>query len=148
MQYDIPQIIQQHDIILFDAICVICNGWAKFLIQNDHQKKFKLASVQSPLGEAILKHYGMSTEHYTTMVVILNGQRYLESTALLKVMQHLGRPFSLMRAGYCMPRLWRDYLYRRVALNRYQLFGITNQCLIPSADNQQHFLEYIIHATI
>ena len=148
MQYDIPQIIQQHDIILFDAICVICNGWAKFLIQNDHQKKFKLASVQSPLGEAILKHYGMSTEHYTTMVVILNGQRYLESTALLKVMQHLGRPFSLMRAGYFMPRLWRDYLYRRVALNRYQLFGITNQCLIPSADNQQHFLEYILHAKI
>lgn len=96
----------------------------------------------------MLKRYGMSTEHDTAVAAILNGQRYLESTALLKVMQRLGRPFSLMRAGYFMPRLWRGYLYRRVALNRYQLFGITNQCLIPSADNQQHFLEYIIHAKI
>ncbi len=145
MQYDIQKIIQQHNIILFDAICVLCNGWAKFLIQHDQQQKFKLASVQSPLGEAILKHYAMSTEHYTTMVVILQGQRYLESTALLKVMQHLGIPFSLLSAGYLMPQAIRDFLYRRVALNRYQLFGTTDYCLLPSTDNQQHFLEYCLH---
>lgn len=70
MRYNIDSITQQHDIILFDAICVICNGWAKFLIQHDQHQKFKLASVQSPLGEAILKHYGMSTEHYSTMMDI------------------------------------------------------------------------------
>ena len=70
MPYDIHNITQQHDIILFDAICVICNGWVKFLIKHDRDKKFKLASVQSPLGEAILKHYGMSTEHYSTMMDI------------------------------------------------------------------------------
>ena len=145
MQYDIDSITQQHDIILFDAICVICNGWAKFLIQHDRHQKFKLASVQSPLGQAILKHYGMSTEHYSTMVVILNGQRYLESTALLKVMQHLGLPFSLMNSGYLMPRPLRDFLYRRIALNRYQLFGTTTQCLLPSAENKQHFLESVVH---
>lgn len=79
--------------------------------------------MQSPLGEATLKRYGISAEHDTAIAAILNGQRYLESTALLKVMQHSGRPFSLMHAGSFMPRLWRDYLYRRVALNRYQLFG-------------------------
>ena len=94
MKTNIQQLIQQHDIILFDAICVICNGWAKFLIQHDQHATFKLASVQSPLGEEILQHYGMSTTHYTTMVVILNGQLYTESTALLKVMQHLGLPFG------------------------------------------------------
>lgn len=141
MQYNIEEIIQQHNIVLFDAICVLCNSWAKFLIQHDQQKKFKLASVQSPLGEAILKHYKMSTESYTTMVVIYDGQRYLESTALLKVMQYLGMPFSLLCAGYLMPQAIRDFLYRRVALNRYQLFGTTDHCMLPSTDNQQHFLE-------
>ena len=148
MRYNIDSITQQHDIILFDAICVICNGWAKFLIQHDQHnqhKKFKLASVQSPLGQAILKHYGMPTEHYSTMVVILNGQRYLESTALLKVMQHLGLPFSLMNSGYLMPRPLRDFLYRRIALNRYLLYGTTDQCLLPSAENKQHFLESVVH---
>ena len=144
MEYRIAAIIQKYDIILFDAICVICNGWAKFLIKHDQYSKFKLASAQSALGEEILKHYGMSTTDYTTMVVILNGQLYTESTALLKVMQHLELPFSLMNAGYMVPRPIRDFLYRRVALNRYQLFGQTNDCLLPSADNKQHFLEHAL----
>ena len=46
MQQKIEDIIQQHDIILFDAICVLCNGWAKFIIQYDKHAQFKLASVK------------------------------------------------------------------------------------------------------
>lgn len=144
MEHKIEDIIQQYDIILFDAICVICNGWAKFLIRHDQHAKFKLVSAQSPLGEAILKYYAMSTEHYSTMLVIKDGLLYTESTALLKVMQHLGLPFSLMSSGYLIPRFIRDFLYRRVALNRYQLFGTTNNCLLPSAENKSHFLEHAI----
>ncbi|MEZ2901323.1 thiol-disulfide oxidoreductase DCC family protein [Acinetobacter terrestris] len=144
MEHKIEDIIQQYDIILFDAICVICNGWAKFLIKYDQHAKFKLVSAQSPLGEAILKYYNMSTEHYTTMLVIKDGQLYTESTALLKVMQYLGLPFSLMNSGYLIPRFIRDFLYRRVALNRYQLFGTTDNCLLPSAENKSHFLEHAL----
>ena len=78
------------------------------------------------------------------MLVIKDGLLYTESTALLKVMQHLGLPFSLMSSGYLIPRFIRDFLYRRVALNRYQLFGTTNNCLLPSAENKSHFLEHAI----
>lgn len=110
MQQKIEDIIQQHDIILFDAICVLCNGWTKFIIQYDKHAQFKLASVQSPLGEAILKYYDMSITEYRTMLVIKDGQRYLESTALIKVMQSIGLPFSLIATGYLMPRFLRDFL--------------------------------------
>lgn len=120
---------------------MICNGWAKFLTKYDKKIQFKLVSAQSELGTALLKHYQMSTEHYTTMVVIKDGKLYTESTALLKVMQHLGFPFSLMNAGYFIPRFIRDFLYRLVALNRYKLFGKTHSCLIPSHENKRHFLE-------
>jgi len=145
MSYEIEKIIQQHDIILFDAICVLCNGWAKFLIRYDRQSKFKLASVQSPLGEAILKYYGMSTADYSTMLVVYNGQRYVDSSTFLKVMQQLKFPFSLSNIGYLVPSIIRDFLYRRVAPNRYQLFGTTSSCLLPSQENRSHFLEHAIH---
>ncbi len=102
--------------------------------------------MQSPLGEAILKHYDMSTTEYSTMLVIKDGQRYLESTALIKVMQSIGLPFSLIATGYLMPRFLRDFLYRRIALNRYQLFGTTDYCLLSSSENKSHFLEDAIHA--
>ena len=145
MSKNIEDIIQSHDIILFDAVCVICNGWAKFLIKYDKKIQFKLVSAQSELGTALLKHYQMSTEHYTTMVVIKDGKLYTESTALPKVMQLLGFPFSLMNAGYFIPRFIRDFLYRLVALNRYKLFGKTDSCLIPSLENKRHFLEEAVH---
>ncbi|MCJ8160972.1 thiol-disulfide oxidoreductase DCC family protein [Acinetobacter zhairhuonensis] len=144
MEQDLKQIIQQNNIILFDAVCVICNGWARFLIKHDPQAQFKLASAQSPLGEQILNYYGMSTTHYTTMIVIINGQLFTESTALLKVLSRLGLPFSLMQTGYMMPRALRDFLYRSVALNRYKIFGKTDYCLIPSKENKHHFLEQVI----
>lgn len=141
MTQNIKLLIQHNDIILFDAVCVICSSWAKFLIKYDKTIQFKLVSAQSSLGVQLLEHYQMSTEHYTTMVIVKDQVLYTESTALLKVMQHLGFPFSLMNIGYLMPRPIRDFLYRQVALNRYVLFGKTNQCLIPSAENRKHFLE-------
>lgn len=144
MSKDIEDIIQQHDIILFDAVCVICNGWARFLIQYDNKIQFKLVSAQSPLGVALLEHYQMSTAHYSMMLVIQAGTLYTESTALLKVMQHLGFPLNLMSTGYLVPRFIRDFLYRVVALNRYKLFGKTEYCLIPSSENKRHFLENAI----
>lgn len=109
MSKDIEDIIQQHDIILFDAVCVICNGWARFLIQYDNKIQFKLVSAQSPLDVALLEHYQMSTAHYSTMLVIQAGTLYTESTALLKVMQHLGFPFNVMSTGYLVPRFIRDF---------------------------------------
>ena len=46
--------------------------------------------------------------------------------------------------GYLIPRPIRDFLYRCVALNRYPLFGQTNACLLPSAENKRHFLEHAL----
>ena len=140
MHANIEDIIQQHDIILFDAVCVICNGWARFLIKYDNKIQFKLVSAQSPLDVALLEHYQMSTAHYSTMLVIQAGTLYTESTALLKV----GFPLNLMSTGYLVPRFIRDFLYRGVALKRYQLFGKTDYCLIPSSENKHHFLENAI----
>lgn len=79
------------------------------------------------------------------MLVVYHGQRYVESSAFLKVMQQLKFPFSLSNIGYLVPSIIRDFLYRRVALNRYQLFGTTSSFLLPSQENRSHFLEHAIH---
>ncbi len=142
----IEKIIQQHNIVLFDALCVLCHGWTKFLIKNDIEARFKLCSVQSDLGQAILEYYQMPTDHFDTMLVVKNGDMYTESTAFLKVIEDLRLPFSSLKIGYLMPRLIRDFLYRRVALNRYRLFRKMEYCALPSADNKHHFLENFIDA--
>jgi predicted DCC family thiol-disulfide oxidoreductase YuxK len=39
-----------------------------------------------------------------------------------------------------MPLVIKNWLYDRIALNRYRLFGQKEQCLIPSAPLMQRFL--------
>lgn len=141
MNNKIEEMIQHNNIILFDEICVLCNGWVKFLLKFDRQARFKLASVQSPLGQDILEHYGMPLDHYDTMLTIYKGQLFTESDAFLKVMQHLGFPFHLLIIGKLIPKVVRDFLYQKIASNRYRIFGKTDSCIFPSAENKKHFLE-------
>lgn len=35
-------------VVLFDGVCKLCNGWARFLIRHDRQQRVRLAAVQSP----------------------------------------------------------------------------------------------------
>lgn len=131
---------KEFQIVLFDATCVICDTWANFLIQVDRKAKFKLASVQSPLGQQLLAHFGYSTTDFDTMLFIDRGTAYDQSTAFLKIMQNLHLPWSAVQLGLITPKMLRDPLYRFVARNRYRWFG-QQSCALPEAKHQQHFLE-------
>lgn len=140
MPNQLEQLIQTHNIILFDAKCVLCSAWADFMIKHDPQYQFKLAPVQSNLGQQILRKYQLPTDHFETMVLLEKGQLYTESTAFLRIIQCLDFPYSTLRYTNIIPKLIRDFAYRRIALNRYRLFGKTEQCYMVTSEVQQHFL--------
>ena len=140
MQNRLEQLIQTHNIILFDGVCVLCSAWANFMIQHDPQYQFKLVSAQSKLGQQLLSTYQLPTDHFETMVLLEQGQLYTESTAFLRIIQRVGFPYSILKYGKVIPKAVRDVAYRRTALNRYWLFGQTEQCYVVTPDIQQHFL--------
>lgn len=55
MSKQLDQLILSYNLILFDAKCVLCSAWANFMIKHDPRYQFKLVSVQSDLGQQILK---------------------------------------------------------------------------------------------
>lgn len=118
-------------VVLFDGVCRLCSFWARFLTRYDKSFLFKLAPVQSPEGQQILQHLGMPTEDYQTMVLVTDNQTYTHSTAFLKVIQQLSPPWSLLVIGYLVPRVIRDWLYVKIANNRYRLFGRYQACMVP-----------------
>ena len=140
MQNRLEQLIQTHNIILFDGVCVLCSAWANFMIQHDPQYQFKLVSAQSKLGQQLLSTYQLPTDHFETMVLLEQGQLYTESTAFLRIIQRVDFPYSILKYGKVIPKAVRDFAYRRIALNRYWLFGQTEQCYVVTPDIQQHFL--------
>lgn len=139
----LPPFVEPKDkIVMFDAVCKLCTGWSKFLIQHDRQAKFKLCSVQSPQGQAILSYLGMPTDYFDTMLLIEGNQVYERSDAILRIMRQLPLPLALLSVGYVIPRKLRDWAYDQVATRRYHLFGQHAQCVVPTADIRKRFLEY------
>ncbi|ASP37929.1 thiol-disulfide oxidoreductase [Bacterioplanes sanyensis] len=128
-------------VVLFDGVCRLCAAWAKFLIRFDRQKQFRLASVQSSAGHALLKHHGLPTDQYHTMVLLEGEQVYTQSTAFLRVMRRLPFPWPFFNIALIVPGPIRDWLYDRIALNRYRLFGRYDTCVLPKKDHNARFLD-------
>ncbi|WP_072344626.1 MULTISPECIES: thiol-disulfide oxidoreductase DCC family protein [unclassified Pseudomonas] len=128
-------------VVLFDGVCKLCNGWAKFLIRHDHARRVRLASVQAPEGQALLAWAGLPLHQFDTMAVVRDQHYWVRSDAIFEVVALLPwawRPVKLLRY---VPRRLRDWVYDRIALNRYQLFGKYDICLLPSADHERRFLK-------
>lgn len=136
-----PYINQTDKVILFDGVCKLCNAWSNFIIQNDKARKFKLASVQSPEGKAILSHFGYPTDYYETMLVVHGNKCYEKSDAFLFVMNELAYPWKFMIIFKVIHKTIRNWLYDRIALNRYQLFGKYEYCNLPTADHKERYLD-------
>jgi predicted DCC family thiol-disulfide oxidoreductase YuxK len=135
-----PGVTAADRVILFDAVCKLCNGWARFLIRFDRDKRFKLATVQSPEGQAILAFYGMPTHEFETMLLVEGPRAFTKSTAFIRVVARLPFPWPLAAAAWVVPAFIRNWLYDRIARNRYAIFGRYDTCVIPSADHAGRFL--------
>lgn len=135
-----PNLAAGERVVLFDGVCKLCNGWARLLIRHDRQRQFRLASVQSAQGQALLAWYGLPTDRFDTMALIDEAGLHVRSSALLRILARLPHPWRSLSWLRLIPRPLRDWAYDRIALNRYRLFGRHEVCLLPSADHAERFL--------
>jgi len=135
-----PGIGAEDRIILFDGVCKLCSAWVRFLIRFDKRHQFKLASVQSPEGQAILQWHGFPTVTFESMLLVEGLDIYEKSSAFFWVLARLPWPWPILCVGQVVPLVVRDWLYDRIALNRYKLFGRYDACSVPEKKHQSRFL--------
>lgn len=136
-----PNIGVSGKVILFDGVCKLCNAWSNFIIKYDRQRVFKLCSVQSKEGKQILLHFGLPSESYETMLYVEGNQSFQKSDAFFQIMTQLGYPWKIVCIFKVIPKPLRDWMYDRIALNRYRLFGKYDYCTLPSPDHEARFLD-------
>lgn len=135
-----PLLAPGETVVLFDGVCKLCNGWAKFLIRYDRHQRVRMATVQSPEGQALLAWAGLPVDRFETMAVIRDRHCWLRSDAFFEVLRQLPRAWPLLRVFKLLPVRLRDISYDWIARNRYRWFGKYDQCLLPTADHQRRFL--------
>ena len=132
---------RQDRVVLFDGVCKLCNGWTRFVIRFDQTHRYRLATVQSEAGTALLRWCGLPTDRYDTFVLIEDGVAYVRSTAGLRILAGMGGLWRLAVLGYVIPRSLRDRFYDLVARNRYRWFGRYDVCMLPTPDHLARFLD-------
>jgi predicted DCC family thiol-disulfide oxidoreductase YuxK len=138
----VPKFPDDHPIIIFDGVCVLCSGSAQFVLRRDKHGRFRLLTAQSALGHALYLHYGLDPQDYETMILIAEGTAHFKSEAGIRIAEGLGLPWSLAAAFRVLPRPWRDRLYGRIARNRYRIFGKREHCYLASEADRARFLAY------
>ena len=128
-------------VILFDGVCNYCNGMVNFLIRKDKQRRFLFAPLQSSAGQELLRQFGLNTTQLDSFIFISDGKAYLRSTAGLKLYNQLPWYWKWTQLFWIVPRVIRDAVYNFIARNRYKWFGKRDQCMVPSAEVRERFLD-------
>lgn len=136
-----PYLDAGESVVLFDGTCRLCNGWANFIIRHDSTHRFKLAPVQSHEGQELLKWAGLPTHEYNTIVVIEDDRFYVRSDAMFTILARLPAPWHWLCAARIVPLFLRDWMYDKIALNRFKLFGRYDTCRMPQPDHPGRFLK-------
>ncbi len=130
----------ERPIIVFDSLCRLCSANARFILKHDRRGRFRLASLQSDVGTALYRRFGLDPAEPETFILVAGNRALRDSDAVLALYEELGWPWRLARLGRIIPRPLRDPVYRWVARNRYRLFGRRDTCWRPDRDVADRFL--------
>jgi predicted DCC family thiol-disulfide oxidoreductase YuxK len=128
-------------IILVDGECNLCNGFVQFVAKRDRKLKFYFASLQSHVGQELLRKYDVRAQTLSTMVLIDKSKAYVRSDAALNAIMQLGRGWILLGLIKLLPSFIRNKLYDYVASKRYQWFG-KSECMLPDQGLVKRILDY------
>jgi predicted DCC family thiol-disulfide oxidoreductase YuxK len=137
----VPDFPDDRPIIIFDGDCVLCSGFARFVLEHDKKKAFRLLPAQTPLGAALYRHYELPPDDYETNVLIEDGRAFFKADGSSRMAVHLGFPWSMAAVLRIFPKTLRDGLYNLVARNRFNWFGRRADCLMSIAGYEDRFLK-------
>ncbi|MEM7331479.1 MAG: thiol-disulfide oxidoreductase DCC family protein [Chloroflexota bacterium] len=127
-------------LILFDGVCNLCSASVQFIIENDAHNRFHFASLQSPVGQGILKQFGFSLDQFDSVLLLDDGELFSHSTAACKIAEQLSTPWRMAGKFTLLPQAVRDFGYGIIAKNRYRIWGKNKHCWLPTPELSSRFL--------
>jgi predicted DCC family thiol-disulfide oxidoreductase YuxK len=112
-----------------------------FIIRQDKKNVFLFAALQSESGRKLLDQYKIDWRANDSFVTIQNGKAYMKGNAALKLYNKLPWYWKWTQVFWIVPRFIRDGVYNFIAKNRYRWFGKKEECMIPTTEMKQKFLE-------
>ncbi len=119
-------------LLVMDADCALCSKAARFIAEHDPDDMVRITTAQGSLGRSLLAHYGMAPDDPESWLLIEKGQAFGSLEAILMLGPRLHWAFAVLWPLRALPRVAQDWLYARIACNRYAVFGRGDLCALPS----------------
>jgi predicted DCC family thiol-disulfide oxidoreductase YuxK len=131
-------------IVLFDGVCVFCDGAVRWVMERDPQGLFHYATLQGELAAELRARHAEIPEDLETIVMVEQypdeERVYRDSEAIFRVLSLLDSPWRHLALLRVLPERLKDFGYRLFARNRYRLFGRRDSCPIPKPEEAPRFL--------
>ncbi|MDU8913388.1 thiol-disulfide oxidoreductase DCC family protein [Aestuariicoccus sp. MJ-SS9] len=127
---NVPDFDDDGLIAVMDGDCAVCSLGARLIARFDRREQFKICIVQSQTGTALVEHYGLDPQDPETWLFLENGKAWSGMEAIIRIGEGLGGIGRVSTAMRILPQPFREWLYRRIARNRYR-FGRTDMCALP-----------------
>ncbi len=136
----VPDFPDDRPLIVFDGECVFCSAWVQFALKHDKRQRYRFLAAQTPLGEALYRHYELNERDYETNILIEGGRAFFKSDGSIRMVAGLGAPWSAVKIFRLLPRKLADRLYEFVARNRLKIAGRRASCFVPTPAQRDRFL--------
>ena len=118
-------------IAVMDATCALCSWGARMIHRLDKAGEVRIAPIQSDTGAELMRDNGLDPLDPDSWLFIEGGTVWRDFDAVIRFGERAGgwgRVCSVLRL---VPRPLRNWLYARVARNRYAMFGRGDMCALP-----------------
>lgn len=125
-------------IVFFDGVCGLCDGFVRFVLKRDREKKFLFSPLQGKTAERFAR---VPAGPRGGVIVLVEGQKvFFGPDAVIKTVAGLGGPWRLAGVLSYIPRRARDFIYGQVAARRYVWFGRFDSPVLPPGGFSDRFL--------
>jgi len=95
----VPAFDDSRALFVFDGICVLCSTGARTIMRVDRRGRVAFTSVQSPLGAALYRHFGVDPDE--SYLLIAGGRAFTASRGYLEL-----AAFSAGHGTRCASARW------------------------------------------
>ncbi len=127
----VPSFDETRILLVMDGHCAICSRAARRIARMDTGDHIRITTCTSPLGTALLTHYGFDPGDPASWLMIQHGRAYGSLDAMLRLGGQLHPRLKVFNVLRILPQRLQDWLYARLARNRYALFGHDDLCALP-----------------
>ena len=137
---DVPEFPDEHPVVFMDGECALCSRAARLIVARDKSRSMRICPTQSELAHSVFAHYQLDASDPETWLYLEHGRPWTSMAGIIRVGRQLGGLARTTEIFALLPARMQNWLYLKLAQNRYRLFGHTDMCSLPDPELQKRLL--------